>query len=72
MPKKNKLPDESEKKTVVTKELSDKEKVLKLCKDAKMCSMENKKGFFIEAKRKIIASGKHEDEVWKRALRALL
>lgn len=52
--------------------LSDKEQVLQICKDAKLHSRKDKKSFVVEVNKKVIASGKNEDVVWKRALRTLL
>lgn len=51
--------------------LSDKEQVLQIC-DAKLHSRKDKKSFVVEVNKKVIASGKNEDVVWKRALRTLL
>jgi len=76
--KKNKPKETSEKEFIVTKnksvikELSDKELVLSLCKEAKLHVNKQKTKFVVFVNKKDIATGKDELSTWKRALRSLL
>ena len=53
------------------KELTDKQRVQKLCKDAKLSPLKSKT-YFVMSGKKSIASGKTQLGAWKNALHSLL
>ncbi len=67
-PKKSKVAPTATK----TKELTDKEKVLKIHKNAEIVKTKDGILFFVSVDKKPIAVGKNEPDVWKRALSSLI